>query len=125
MQTAFDWVLWGAEILVFAGALCEVLEIWRDIRTKPGGLIWPKISGPYSQDLPNIQEPEYATLDKKLAAVGWLILTIGLFIECLLTPFSNTERHLADGQSEDALRATQERLEKLESEVIELRSHVR
>src|SRR5271165_76766 len=107
--------LWIADCLVFIGACFEVFELRKDLQGKKASveLISSRGTGypdPYphsgGSQFPVVKPAEPASGEKKLAAIGWVILTIGLLLEVVLTPIAFMQRSTLDA-------ATDRRIEQL------------
>lgn len=119
MTHLLEILIWLSNLAVLAGAALEYWDVKHDSTTEPGYTEFPNTFGTSLSG--RWIEGKVPSKEKRIAALGWKILTIGLLFEVALTPClivsqSRDERRAADQASQQ-----QERIERLQVQVQQLK----
>ncbi len=116
-----ELLIWLSNVAVLIGEGLEYWEVKRGTEIEPGKMTPPdfgtKLWGSWI-------DPIFPTRDKKLAAWGWAILTTGLAVEVLLTPFLLKEQYRDEQQAKELLLRQESKIQQVETEIKDLMSGV-
>ena len=113
-----EFAVLASNIAVLVGVALEYRDVKQETSIEPGHTEFPEVFGTalYGKWIPG-RMPSTA---KRVAALGWKILTVGLFAEVVLTPCLLASQFRDERRSADYLSQQQRRIERLELKLEQL-----
>ena len=119
MTHLLEILIWLSNVAVLVGAALEYWDVKHETTAEPGRTEFPDSFGTslYGKWI----EGKVPSKEKRIAALGWKILTIGLLCEVVLTPGLIVSQCRDERRATDHASQQQERIERLEVQVQQLR----
>jgi hypothetical protein len=123
LRCCLEILICVSDCLVLVGAFLEYWDVKQETTMVPGRIKFPQVFG--DPIFGEWVDPEIPGPEKKLAALGWRILTIGLALELIFTALLFVVERSDDRETASRISSQEQRIERLENEVRELKAHAK